>query len=243
MRGWHYEPYRHALAAKGISTRLPAGGTLTRQLPTLIQANWWKYRLDEYAQDVLSGEINDPFFAAFYVESGLLEADKELKNRKDVPIPDYDENDDMDAADVTDWAYDDDEETTKWDYYHRLWWYRSDDPDQDVKMVAYDTVTDWEILAFYGPIDHVESFLVEVTNLNPDLTDIQEMLESVRRIKSFGARGNLMVTTADAESYDEMNDVVNIWEGLGYDLALSSGSDEYIDKVMKSSLSRSFRGV
>lgn len=242
MRGWHQEPYRHSLAAKGIRTRLPARGTLTHQLPTLIQANWWKYRLDEYAKDVLSGEINDPFFAVFYAESGLLQADKELKNRKEVPIPDYDENDDMDAADVTDWAYDDDE-STKWDYYHRLWWYRNDDPDQNVKMIGYDTVTDWEILAFYGPIDHVESFLVEVTNLNPDLMDIQEMLMSVRKIRSLGARGNLMVTTTDAEAYDEMNDVINVWEELGYDLALSSGSDEYIGMSTKSSLSRSFRGV
>jgi len=243
MKGWHYEPYRHALAAKGIRTRLPAKGTLTRQLPTLIQANWWKYRLDEYAEDVLSGKINDPFFAVFYAESGLLQADKELKNREEVPKQYYDENDDMDAGDITDWIYDDDEGTTKWDYYHRLWWYSSDDPNQNVKMIAYDTVTDWEILAFYGPIDHVESFLVEVTDMNPYLTDMQEMLMSVRKIRSLGAKGNLMVTTTDVEAYDEMNDVINIWEEIGYDLALSSGSDEYIDKVMKSSLSRSFRGV
>ncbi len=256
MKGWHNESARHSLAARGIKTRLAARGTLTHHLPTDIQRNWWKYRMDEYMKGVRTGEINDPFVQQMYTELGFDIADdfiEEKKKREKEPGYDDEGDDEVHMIDIhgdpTEWFdewsdEDDEDDDTVYDYYHRLWWYRSDVKDTgiDVKMIAYDTVTDWEVLVYYGDINDVEKLLGDIVRISPGLEDMQSMLRSIKQSKSRGVTGDVMVATTDTENYPEMENIMNLWENLGNNLILTSGSDDYSDMVMKGTLSKAFRG-
>lgn len=251
MRGWYNESARHSLAARGIRTRLPARGTLTHHLPRDIQKNWWKYRMDEYIQDVRAGKIRDDFVQQMYTELGFDIADDYIEERKKKEKEYKRYNDDEERyldpdADPEEWfdQWGDDDDDTVYDRYHRLWWYRSDVQDTgiDVKMIAYDMVADWEVLAYYGDINDVEKLLMDILNMSPGLKDMQNMLRSIRETKLRGIAGDVMVTTTDAENYEEMEDLINLWEKLGNKLVLAPGSDEYSDTFMRKTLSRAYRG-